>query len=479
MSRGSNKLRTSPECFVSPKPQSASLSLGRHSLDMIGKAGIKMLPNTGSVLRSGLLQSVFFCLLILVFTTMARSAAQEEATQSVAEAARAARARHAQASSDTPSNGTTATKHAPFSQSQLLAWTIAGVSATALLTAVQANGIDFAPDDAHLTSLKDAQLSPDLLTALPTVPSHPRASTLEPVPQPLIAASQAFNLKDYSLSLKLLETLTRQSPNADLFAALGNLQVLVHNQNSAKTAFERSVQLDPTFVYAHLRLAGIYYTLEDGPQATTEARRVLRLQPGNPQARKYLALSMTVDGSSSAAGGHPEFEGDVDDLSDLKAGTNQEAKNLNDKALELAHNHALFPAEVALKRAIELEPNVALYHYNLGWVYTKWLYQDKALASYQKAKVLAPRNLAIRQNIGYTLCQAQRWNEAVAEFSEILSMDPTWNMARPCLYEALYNLGRKNEAARVLNDYSQFNLSHGLHDDSDEIDAEKKAGPKR
>lgn len=438
-----------------------------------------MIPNAGSLLRSSLQQSVFYCFLILQFTVTPRTVAQEEATQSVAEAARAARARHAQASGDTAANAIAATKHAAFSQSQLLAWTIAGVSDTALLTEVQANGIGFAADEAHLTPLKDGQLSPDLLAVLPRVPSHPGASASEPVPQSLIAASQSFRSKDYPVALKLIEALTRQSPNADLFAALGNLQVLAHNQNAAKTAFERAVQLDPTFVYAHLRLAAIDYTLEDGAQAATEARAVLRLQPGNPQARKYLALSMTVNGSGSGAGGNPGLEGDVEDLSDLQAGTNQEAKDLNAKALEFAHNHDLYHAEVSLKRAIELEPNVAMYHYNLGWVYSKWPYRDKALAAYQKAKALAPRNLAIRQNIGYTFCQTQRWNEAVAEFSEILKMDPTWNMARPCLYDALYNLGRKSEAAKVLDDYRQFNLSNGLHDDSDEIDAERKGGPKR
>jgi tetratricopeptide (TPR) repeat protein len=404
---------------------------------------------------------------------MPGSSAQEQETQSVADAARAARARHAQSTEETAANVSRATKHAPFSETQLLAWTIAGVSAPAMLAQVQANGIAFPPDDVHLAQLKDAQLPPDLLAALPDVPSQP-ASAPEAVLQPLIAASQSFNSRDYPSARRLLESLTRQSPNADLFAALGNLHSLVRDQNSARTAFERSVQLDPTFVYAHLRLAGVYYNLEDGAQTATEARAVLQLQPGNPQARKYLALSMTVSGTASASSANPEFEGDVEDLSDMKAGSNLEAKDLNNQAIEFAHKHALFPAEAALKHAIELDPDVALYHYNLGWVYGKWPQFEKALPAYQKAKALAPRNLAVRQNLGHTLCQLKRWNEAVAEFTEILRMDPTWNMARPCLYDALYNLGRTGEAARVLSEYKKFNLSNGLPDDSDQIEAEKK-----
>ena len=433
-----------------------------------------MLSLTRYALCSSPLRSLWAFSLILAFTAMPRASAQEQETQSVAEAARAARARHAQATGDTAASVSIATKHAPFSQSQLLAWTIAGVSAPAMLVQVQANGIAFPPDDAHLAPLRDAQLPPDLLAALPTVPSHPEASAPQAVPEQLIAASQSFNSRDYPAARKLLETLIRQSPNPDLFAALGNLDSLVRDQNSARTAFERSIQLDPAFVYAHLRLAGIYYNLEDGAQAATEARTVLQLQPGNPQARKYLALSMAVTGAASASSGNPEFEGDVEDLSDLKAGSNLEAKDLNNQAIEFAHKHALFPAEAALKHAIELDPDVALYHYHLGWVYGKWPQFDKALPEYQKAKALAPRNLAVRQNLGHTLCELKRWNEAVAEFSEILRMDPTWNMARPCLYDALSNLGRTGEAAKVLSEYKQFNLSNGLPDDSDEIEAEDK-----
>jgi tetratricopeptide (TPR) repeat protein len=432
-----------------------------------------MRPNARFILCSKLLLSACFCSLVLAFSLTRRASAQEEETQSVADAARAARARHAQATGDSAQNTTVATKHSPFSQTQLLGWTIAGVSAPALLTEAQANGIAFPADDAHLALLRDAQLPPDLLAALPSVPSHPEPRPPEPIPQPLIAASQSFNSKDYPAARKLLETLVRQSPNADLFAALGNLCFLAHDLNSAKTAFERAVQLDPSFVYAHLRLAGIYYSLEDGAQAATEARTVLQLQPGNPQARKYLALSMTTSGSDSASGGNPEFDGDAEDLSDLKAGTNQEAEDLNNKAIEFTHNHNLFPAEAALKRAIALDPDVALYHYNLGWVYGKWPYLDKALAAYQRAKALAPRNLAIRQNIGHTLCEENRWNEAIVEFTDILRMDPTWNMARPCLYAALFNSGRRNEAAQVLVEYRHWNQTHGVPDDSDEIDATK------
>jgi lipoprotein NlpI len=65
----------------------------------------------------------------------------------------------------------------------------------------------------------------------------------------------------------------------------------------------------------------------------------------------------------------------------------------------------------------------------------------------------------------------RQFNDAITEFQEILKMDPDWNMARPCLYVSLYNVGRKNEAAHVLAEYRYWNQTHGVPDDSDQIEA--------
>lgn len=90
--------------------------------------------------------------------------------------------------------------------------------------------------------------------------------------------------------------------------------------------------------------------------------------------------------------------------------------------------------------------------------------------AFQKAKALAPRNLAIRQNYGHYLCENHAYDNAIKEFQEILRIDSDWNIARPCLYVALYSVGRKNEAAQVLAQYRAWNQTHGVPDDSAEIE---------
>jgi Tfp pilus assembly protein PilF len=384
----------------------------------------------------------------------------------VADAARASRAHHAQSSAAVSAP----TKHGPFSQTQLLAWQIAGVSDSDFLTELRVNGIAFAPDEAHLSALKDALFPSELITALPTVPSYPEVATLPAVPQAMITASQAFHSKDYTAARQALEALVRQTPRPDLCAALGNVQFLSHDLRSAALGFERAVQLDPNFVYAHVRLAGIYYSLANGTKTGAEAKKALQLQPDNAQAHKYLALSLSMRLQAA----NSSNEDRIEDLSDLesKDGYNQEAKDLNNQALVLIDRKEWKKAEAALQGAIALDPKVALFYYNLGNLYVKWGHHNLGLLpAYEKAKALAPRNLAVRQNLGAYLCEHHSYDRAILEFREILAMDPSWNMARPCLYEALFNTRRRNEAGQVLAEYRYWNQITGTPDDSDEIDA--------
>jgi tetratricopeptide (TPR) repeat protein len=408
---------------------------------------------------------VGFCLFVMIVVPFP-TRGQEQEAQSLADAARAARSKHAQQTS----RDTALAAKPPLSDTQLLAWRIAGVPTLDTLNELKSRGIAFPPDDAHLNLLKDAGLPAELLAALPAIPVHSETAGSPAIPQPLVAASQAFRAKDYLTARHILESLVLQNQSADLYAALGNLHFLSNDLPSAKTAFERAAQLNPSFVYAHVRLARIHYRLEEGPQAAAEARKALKLEPANAEARKYLALSFAMEGQGSTieASSASSSGGDVEDLSDLKVGDNAEARDLIKQGSEFMKKHDYGKAEAAFRRAIQLDPNVAAYHYDMGLMYTKWPWPEKALTAYEEAKALAPRNLAVRQNVGYTLCHMGRWSEAVVEFRELLRMEPTWNMARPCLIEALDHLGRKKEADEVSKDYQRFKTT-GDDDDNLQI----------
>ena len=410
-----------------------------------------------------------FCLTLAICATLPVRAQE---TESVGDAARAFRARRAaQANQDNQHPA-----RPPLSATTLVTWQIAGMAMPDILNEVQTRGITFVPDNTQLDRLREARVAPELLAALPNVPLHPDASTSSEVPQALIAAAQAFSGKDYATARHSLETCVQGNQDANLYAAVGNLNFISGDFASAKTAFVRSAELDPNFAYAHVRLAQIYYRLEQGSQVADEAKQALRLQPANAEAHKYLALSSTMqtqDSGNAAAGG-----GKVEDLSDLEAGSNKESKDLNNQGIALAQQNEWAKAEAAYKRAIELDPNVAMYYYNLGNLYTKWRHPQQALAALNQAKALAPRNMAVRQNLGYTMCQFNLFSDAVTEFREMLDMDPHWNMARPCLIKALDSLGRKTEADQVERDYKLYKSSDDSGDSEDGNSNQDESGVK-
>jgi tetratricopeptide (TPR) repeat protein len=240
------------------------------------------------------------CCVALAISAARPVCAQE--TESVGDAARAFRARRsAQANRDTAHPA-----QPPLSATTLVTWEIAGMAVPDILNELQNRGITFVPDNAQLDLLKDAHVAPEILAALPNVSSHPDASRSSEFPQTLIAAAQAFSSKDYATARHSLENLVQQNQDANLHAAIGNLNFMSGDLPSATSAFLRSAQLDPNFAYAHVRLAQIYYRLEQGSQMKDEAKQALRLQPNNAEAHKYLALSATMqmqDSEGAAAGG--------------------------------------------------------------------------------------------------------------------------------------------------------------------------------
>jgi tetratricopeptide (TPR) repeat protein len=391
----------------------------------------------------------------VLFVLAACAPAWAQDSQSLGDLARAAQSKP---SAETNLNSMRP-RHPSIAASSLVAWHIAGMPVPDVLDELQRRGIAFVPDDAHLNTLKDAHLAPEILAALPDTPSHPDYSDSWGVPQTLIEASLAFDAKTYAAARSSLEILVHDDANADLYAALGNVDFVSGDLSAAEASFRKAEQLDFQLVYVHVRLAALYYRLEKASEMTIEAGAALQLEPGNAQARKYLALSAVMGSHASGASSAPSAESRGEDTSDLKSGTNQEGKELNKKGIALARQQAYPEAEDDYRRAIELDPEIAAYYYNLGNLYWKEYGSsgaDKWEPVFRHAMTLAPRNLSVRQNLGHALCQSGRYSEAVTVFREMLSIDPTWNMARPCLYHSLLNLGLKDEAAQVNKDYWRY-----------------------
>ncbi len=117
-----------------------------------------------------------------------------------------------------------------------------------------------------------------------------------------------------------------------------------------------------------------------------EAKKALRLQPNDAAARKYLALSITNESQDSGSSNSKNFN----DLYDFKAGENREANDLSNQAMALYRQQEWTKAEAAYRRAIEMDPKVAVYYYNLGILYMNWPPGHDELATASPFAPIAP-----------------------------------------------------------------------------------------
>ena len=152
---------------------------------------------------------LWLCCFFLGLTALTASLAQDQEASSVADAARAARAKRAQSSSE---DAATPVKHTPFTQAQVLAWYIAGISNSDLAKDLGANGIAFPADETHVAPLRDAKLPEDIVAAISSAPSRPPAGESVAVPQALISASLAFKSQDYAAAKHALDPLVHEIP---------------------------------------------------------------------------------------------------------------------------------------------------------------------------------------------------------------------------------------------------------------------------
>jgi tetratricopeptide (TPR) repeat protein len=132
----------------------------------------------------------------------------------------------------------------------------------------------------------------------------------------------------------------------------------------------------------------------------------------------------------------------------------QEAKNRADRGLALAQERKLSEAEIELRRAVQLEPNVAVYHAQLASIQgleEKW---DEAIQNFERAVELEPENLNFRREAAAV--QWRRGQLRAAEANLRFVLEKRADDGGAILLLGLVNEARGNfaDASRQLN--SQF-----------------------
>lgn len=103
-------------------------------------------------------------------------------------------------------------------------------------------------------------------------------------------------------------------------------------------------------------------------------------------------------------------------------------------------------AEREFRRAIDLNPNLALAHVWYANYLASTKHLDRAVGEVQRAEQLDPFSLVVVTNLGWTLAYARRPNDAIAAYHRALALDPNYVQARWRLAGELAEIGRFDEA---------------------------------
>jgi DNA-binding winged helix-turn-helix (wHTH) protein/tetratricopeptide (TPR) repeat protein len=176
--------------------------------------------------------------------------------------------------------------------------------------------------------------------------------------------------------------------------------------------FQRAIAADGNYALAYVGLADAYASLDwYGMLSTRES---------NPHVLAAAEKALAIDG----------------DLAEAHAALAVAKQNRWDWA----------GAEAAYRRALELSPTRAETHQHYGTYLSFMGRCDEGLAHLKRAHQLDPVSLAISAQIALSLHCARRYEEAIAQCSRTLDVEPACDEARVCLILSYVQTGTPEAA---------------------------------
>jgi protein O-GlcNAc transferase len=265
--------------------------------------------------------------------------------------------------------------------------------------------------------------------------------------------------------------------NPDILANLGMALCQQQKATQAVPLLQKAIQLAPDKPIAHQNLAAAYIQLSQFDDAVSELRTALKLSPDSPQLHYNLGLALKMQDNIAAA--IPELQTAerldpamseppyVLGILHMQAGQYADAARELSTSLKLqpengdgwatlgsVYNHLdqLDQATAALDQAIQRLPQQPDPHLTLAAVLAKQNKPEDAKAERAKAAELMRANMnrqraEVASNSGTSLLQNGKVAEAIVEFQNAISFDPSYPEAHLGLADAFDRQGKTSDAA--------------------------------
>ena len=313
----------------------------------------------------------------------------------------------------------------PFTQDQVQGLVRDGLADEPGAKLIEQRGIDFAPAEDFLQSLKAAGASEAFLKALRAAKRPEPASAKKPLNQ------------------------------VQVFALLAGQ---VTSTRVALLVRERGIDFEPTDDYLQeVRLAGG----EDELISALKAAKVTKPATVDPaaQARQAEIRRHVARGAELAKNGHcAEAE------QEYRAGLLFDSQNVDlyvSLTYVLGCQKKWDDASFAAREALRLNPNNDWAHVSLGYVLAGKGDRDGEIAEERQALRLNPDNDAAHINLGFALGSKGDWDGMIAEEREALRSDPNLAAAHAAVGEALGHKGDREGAIAEFREALRLNPNDG------------------
>ncbi len=277
-------------------------------------------------------------------------------------------------------------------------------------------------------------------------------------------AAAMLNLSLDPLAVSKLRADATQTANAYDYFVLANGYLQRYDQagnlGSAVAAFQRAIQLDPSYAMAYAGLSSAYirqYRNSSDQQYLEKARDA---------AIQALSRNESLDSPHITLGTIAMVTGQTDEgISQLRAALDRDPVNAEAyRELAAAYVQAGKPteAEATFNRAIQLRPNFWLGYSDSATFYNsqgRYAEADKALTT---AARLTPDNYLVYRNLGAVQMARGKWADAEHSFREAIRLRPGGTV-----YSNLGTLyifiGRYADAIPVLEQAVALSGSHEVY----------------
>ena len=325
----------------------------------------------------------------------------------------------------------------PFTQEQVSNMVRDGFGDESGAKLIEQRGIDFAPAEDFMQSLKAAGASEAFLKALRA--AKPPASAKKPLNQVQVFALLVGQVPSHRVTILVEERGIDFEPTDDYLQEVrvaGGEDELISALKSAKVTKPRRV--DPALqarqaeVRQHAARGAGFFQAKRYDDAETEFRAAVRLDPQNAPLHAVLGAMLVNKGDLDGATAEEGAAVRLDPNNDFAHET---------LALALYQKGDLDRAVGEYGEALRLNPNNGHAHYQLGNALMNKGDLDGAIAEYREALRLSPNNGDAHVYLGAALAVRGDLDGAIAEYREALRLDPRLASAHFVLGAALEDKG--------------------------------------